>query len=158
MFARMPKGKSCRTQSNIEFLKSPYFRVYVISSNKKELIRLAQMLDEHKSVYTVVLGLSECIANFKFIGMFEGKFFNKNNNFINIASVIPLCCIRSTGDINFLEEGKKFLKIHMPTEFNQKRELTNSKNFVFEAEGKTISVKVKEYVTLEELGENVIFF
>ena len=73
MFARMPKHESCRTQINLEFLKSPKFRIYVTSVYQEELNKLENMLKEHKSMYNIVLGISECLANFEYIGSFDGK-------------------------------------------------------------------------------------
>ena len=154
MFARMPKNKSCRTQINMEFLKNPYFRIYVLSDNENELNRLELLLKEHKSFYTPVLGISECLANFEFIGSFDSE--NQTcNDFVEICSILPLS---EQVDIKFLQQDKKFLKVHIPTEFNDKRELTESKDFVLESTGKTITAKVKNYISINEINENIVMF
>ena len=154
MFARMPKNKSCRTQINMDFLKNPYFRIYVTSDNENELNRLESLLKEHKSVYTPVLGLSECLANFEFIGSFSSE-EQMCGDFVEICSILPLS---EQIDINFLQQDKKFLKVHIPTEFNNKRELIESKDFVIEATGKTIDAKVESYISISEINENVVMF
>jgi CRISPR-associated protein Cas5h len=152
MFARMPKGKSCRTQINMEFLKDPYFRIYVLSDNIIELKRFKTLVKEHKTAYTPVLGISECIANFKFIGSFDIK-EEVGNEFIEINSILPL---EDAIEIDFIQPGTKFLKIHMPTELNKNRELMESKDFIIEATARTITAKVKKYIHILELNENII--
>jgi len=152
MFAKMPKNKSCRTQINMEFLKNPYFRIYVTSNNRDRLDKLELMLKEHKSVYTPVLGLSECLANFKFIGCFDSE--NKScDDFVEICSILPLS---ETVKINFLQQDKKFLKVHLPTEFNDRRELIESKDFLIEATGKAVYAKVENYIAVDGLNENIV--
>jgi CRISPR-associated protein Cas5h len=157
LFARMPQGKSCRTQINMEFLKNPYYRIYVTSDDEKELSRLEHLLKEHKSVYTVCLGISECIANFKYIGSYQSE-KKEGNDFIEIASVIPLSYLTDSANIDFLKEGTKYLRIHLPTEMKPDRELVKTVDFLLEATGKTTRVKLKNYIQLKELNENILWF
>ncbi len=157
MFARMPKGKSCRTQINFEFLKNPYFRIYAVSSKKEELYKLEKLLREHKSKYTVSLGISECLANFKYIGTFEGVKKNRND-YVEISSIIPLSCLNDFKHISLLKEGRKYLRIHMPKEMKPDRELVESEDFIIESSGKPIDVKLEKYFEIEKLKENIVTF
>jgi CRISPR-associated protein Cas5h len=108
MFARMPSNKSCRTQINVEFLKNPFFRIYVSSSDSDSLERLIDLLKDHKTSYTLFLGISECLANFRFVGEFEGREI-KNDDFSEIHSIVPLDIITDNSSVDLLQEGKKFL-------------------------------------------------
>ena len=157
MFSRMPRGKACRTQINIEFLKAPYYRIYVSSENHKELNRLKQLLKEHKSNYTISLGISECLANFKYIGSYP-KVESKNNDFFEISSIIPLKYIQNSSKIDFLKEDSKFLRVHLPLEMKPDRELVESKDFLLEATGKNIRAKLEYCIYLEQLKENILLF
>jgi len=157
MFARMPKNKSCRTQINFEFLKNPYFRIFVTSSEQEELNRMEDLLKEHKTTYTLSLGLSECLANFKFIGSFETSEI-PTQNFVEIHSIIPVKLIKDPNQVNFLREGKKYLKIHIPTEMKPDRELIESEDFILEAYGNPISVKLDSYIPIDKLKENIVMF
>ena len=156
MFARMPKGKPSRTQINIEFLKSPYFRIFASSDSIKALSTLENLLKEHKSVYTISLGISECIANFKYIGTFEGERIENNNNFIEISTIVPLDYIKKSNAIDFTEQGKKFLKIHLPVEMSPQREVIETKDFLVEANGLSIKAKLQSYIRVKD--ENIILF
>ena len=158
LFARMPKGKLCRTQINMEFLKEPYFRIYVASREEIELKRLENYLIEHRSKYTVSLGISECLANFKYIGTFSAEKVS-NNNFVEISSIIPLNYLENDSNrIDFLQEGAKYLRIHIPVEMKPDRELIESEDFIVEVTGKTVKVKLNNYLTIQELNENIILF
>ncbi|SDN71955.1 CRISPR-associated protein, Cas5h family [Desulfonauticus submarinus] len=157
MFARMPRGKSCRTQINFEFLKNPYFRIYVTSLDNNELNKLKILLKEHKTQYTISLGISECLANFRFVGSFEAE-KKQLDEFIEINSIIPLKYLKNSYQINFLKENRKYLRIHMPMEMKSNRELIESEDFILEAYGKTINVKLESYLRIEELNENIVIF
>jgi len=60
-----------RSPTPFEFLKEPYYRIYVWIKDKRIYGDLKRHLEEHKSVFTPYMGLSELIANFKFIGEFD---------------------------------------------------------------------------------------
>jgi CRISPR-associated protein Cas5h len=158
LFARMPRDKSCRTQINMEFLKEPNYRIFVNSENEDELNNLKELLKNHKSNYTVYLGISECIANFKFIGDYNDNDEVTNiNDYMEISSIIPTSQIND-GKIDFTFNDLKILKVHIPTEMKPDRELIESQFFILEANGKKIKAQVKNYVRVEDLDENIIFF
>lgn len=60
-----------RTQIRFELLKDPKYRIFVNHKTPSIHLKLKEMLQEHKTVYTLCLGLSELIANFKFIGEYN---------------------------------------------------------------------------------------
>jgi len=158
MFSRMPKNESCRTQINMEFIKNPYFRIYVNSQNNGELLKLENLLKEHRSHYTIVLGISECLANFKYLGTFDG-IEKSNPEFTHINSILPLKEITSASSISFIaSEEREFIKIHIPTEMRSDRELSKTADFLIERTGKTIYAKVKKYTEIKELSEKIILF
>lgn len=157
MFARMPKGKSCRTQINLEFVKNPCYRIYATSLNETILEMLATYLKAHKTTYTVYLGISECIANFKYIGYFNCQ-EKKDDNFVEINSIIPFSSLKNSSSIDFLKENRKYMKIHLPTEMKPDRELTQSEDILIETNGNTIFAKPDRYYSISDLNENIIFF
>jgi len=156
LFARMPIGKSCRTQINMEFLKNPYYRIYVTSTCEEELLRLSKHLKAHKSVYTVSLGISECLANFKYVGTYSGEI--KYSDFTEISSILPLSLVQNASRINFLTEGTKYLRIHLPLEMKDDRELVESDDFILEVTGKGIKADLEKYIRVVELEENIVLF
>jgi len=153
----MPKNKPCRTQVNLEFLKEPYFRIYVTSENNR-LTELKDLLKSHKSTYTVSLGLSECLANFKYIGLFGLEKRQANDKPVEIASIIPLNQLTKPLQVDFLSENSKFLKIHIPLEMKPDRELIKSGYFLIEANGNPIKLKSGECYHVKKLNENIFLF
>ncbi|HPS31103.1 MAG TPA: type I-B CRISPR-associated protein Cas5b [bacterium] len=158
MFARMEKGKSCRTQIRFEFLKNPSFRVYVTSSDVSELQKLADTLFAHKTAYSVSLGISECLANFNFVGCFEENEKNSNDCFIELNSVLPLSSIHSSSEIDVTRSDRKYIKVHAPLEMKEDRELIQSEDFLVETNGKTIFAKIQNFVQIKELNESIVLF
>lgn len=159
MFARMSSTKSSRTQIRVEFLKDPRFRIYCTSNNTEMLLQLNELLKEHKTQYTISLGLSECLANISYVGLHEEQKMSKPSDFILLNSVLPLEFLEENTDLKIsLNSDRKYLKIHMPVEMKEDRELIESAYFLIESSGSTIEVKPKEYYRLEDLKENIILF
>lgn len=158
MFSRMEKGKSCRTQIRFEFLKEPCFRIYVHTKDAEKINLLESFLMSHKSTYTLSLGLSECLANYNFVGSFQAIQKCENKKFIELHSILPLHMINDSSQLEILKEDRKYIKTHLPLEMKPDRELIESGDFLIEANGKPISVSLESYIEISELSENVILF
>jgi CRISPR-associated protein Cas5h len=104
------------------------------------------------------MGLSECLANYEFIGNFNGEMIKSYNNFIDFNSIISMTAIKSSGDIDLIQEDRKFLKVHLPLEMKEDRELLKSGDFIVEANGKKITARVSDFVKINELEENIVLF
>lgn len=150
-----PKSKhEPRTQIRTEFLKEPYYRIYLAHENEGIFQAIASLLKEHKSIYTVSLGLSELLADFKFVGEYESE-QKSDNEFVELQTlVIESELIKNGLEI---ETGKKYFKEKMPIKMNQERIVEKYDDVIFEPDGKTIKAKVKNYYRLEN-GENITFF
>ncbi|BBE30403.1 type I-B CRISPR-associated protein Cas5 [Tepiditoga spiralis] len=153
LFARMnSRKKAPRTQIRFEFLKNPKYRVFVSMKNNSLFEQLIQNIKQHKSIYTVSMGISECLANFKYVGEFDYVVKNKGKE---LTSIIPIDFVEK---INFFDTQKKYLKIHLPTEFNINRVLVESRDFLIERTGKSINLEIKEYIDIPEINEKVVLF
>jgi CRISPR-associated protein Cas5h len=158
MFARMNSKKLApRTQVKIEFLKEPGYRIYFTHSDKQLLDGLLNLLKEHKSVYSISFGISECLANYEYIGIYETGDVKDVPGFVQLDSILPLELISSTGDIK-LDDGKYYIKAHIPLEMKPDRELLKTGDFLLEANGETITAKVSGYHNVPGLDENIILF
>ena len=143
-----------RTQIKIEYLRNPEYRIFVTSEDWF-IDDLKKFLFSHKCVYTVSMGISECIANFCFIDEMNGK-EQKDNGYINISSVAPFSAISSaSGSIKF-EEGKKYSKERLPILMSEDRQVIKYDDILFEVNGKSIQCKVNRYIELNN-GENIVF-
>ena len=65
------KNLAPRTQIRTEFLKDPRFRIYVRHEDNDVFDDLCKNIKEHLSVYTVSLGLSELLADFTYVGLYD---------------------------------------------------------------------------------------
>lgn len=131
-----------RTQINFEFLKSPKYRIYFSHNDSDLYIKLKGNLKGHKSFYTPVLGLSENIADFRFIGEFE-ILKKQSEELIQINSAIPLSQIAINEGTKFDYEAEYFSE-RTPLELTTERVVTKYDDILFERNGKPISVKLTE--------------
>lgn len=147
--------KNPRTQIRTEFLFEPKFRIYVGTEEENEAFKtLVQRIKEHESVYTVSMGISELLADFRYVGLFEAELIT-NSSPIELFSPILVSNLLPKG--LELESGKKYFKEKMPITMNQERIVEKYDDVIFEPDGKTIRACVKTYCRLSD-GENVTFF
>lgn len=140
-----------RTQIRFEVLKDVKYRIYFSHSSEEVYTKLYSMLKEHKSVYTLCLGLSEHIANYEFIGEMEAvsEFSDSERE---IHSVIPE---KELIKISF-EDGKEYFSETIPIEMLPNREVTEYGKILFEKNAKCILANVNNLWRLEN-GEGIIF-
>jgi CRISPR-associated protein Cas5h len=146
------RGHEPRTQIKTEFLKDPCFRIYIRHLEESILTNLAGNIAEHKTFYTPCLGLSELLADFSYVGFFEIE--SKKSGFAEISTVIPISSIVEKS-IEF-EEGKKYFKEKIPIDMKPDRVVERYEDVLFEAEGKSIKLKLQRYWEIEN-GEKIIF-
>jgi CRISPR-associated protein Cas5h len=153
---------SNRTQIRFEFLKDQKYRIYFHCSPQGETIyqKLKYNLSHHKTKYTPCLGLSENIANFKFVGEFEINIFSCEDDYCLVDTVLPLQKIAPDNGISFESEGKYF-SIRVPVELNTQRIVTRYSDIIFDRNGRPIKAKLREPVTLinniDGRNENIVF-
>jgi CRISPR-associated protein Cas5h len=143
-----------RTPIRTEILKDPYFRIYFTHEDEKVFKALTELFKEHKCTYTVSLGLSELLADFKYIGEYDSE-QKSDNEFVEFQTPITETNLIHTG--LEIEPGKKYFKEKMPIKMNQERIVEKYNGVIFEPDGKTIKAKVQTYYKLEN-GENITFF
>lgn len=143
-----------RTQIRTEFLKEPHFRIYFTHEDENIIVKAAKLLEEHKTVYTVSLGLSELLADFEYIGLYDVEYVS-DGALIDLAT--PVLFSNMISDGLEIEEGKKYFKEKMPIVMNPERIIEKYDDVILESQGKTIKARVNTYCRLEN-GENIAFF
>ena len=133
-----------RTPIRFEYLKEPKFRIYFSHSDNRIYNSLKENLQNHKSVYTPCLGLSGCIADFKFIDEVSGDYKLQKKDFIDICSVIPLDVLK---EIKF-QPDRKYFKDRIPVEIKPGRIVTEYREVIYEINGNPIKAKVKNVFVL----------
>lgn len=144
-----------RTQIRFEFLKDAKFRIYFRHSDSEIYAKTREFLEDHKCVYTPCLGLSEHIANFRFVGEMKCKKVEGNNDFVRIDSVIPIPN-GSHVEIDFDRDGGEYFTETIPIEMEEDRTLREYSNVTFERKCAPISAKVGRFWELED-DERIIF-
>ncbi len=147
------KNHEARTQIRTEFLKNPAYRIYVSHEDSSVFRKLIDHVMEHKTVYTLSMGLSELLADFTYVGLWEVKEIHGGEG--EIVTVIPMDTVEEYG-IHF-EEGKRYFKEKVPVDMKADRVVESYKDVLYEAQGKPVYVQTKVCWEVEN-GERIVFF
>ncbi|RKD25344.1 CRISPR-associated protein, Cas5h family [Caminicella sporogenes DSM 14501] len=140
-----------RTQVNLEVIKDCKYRIYFYHKDNELYRNLKELLIDKKCIYSICLGLSELIANYKFIGEFHAEKF-ENKKFVEIDTLIPF-----NENISIkIQNGREYLKDTVYSEMNEKREITEYISVLYERTGKTIMCNIPVYYKLES-GDKIVF-
>ncbi|MFW6015837.1 MAG: type I-B CRISPR-associated protein Cas5b [bacterium] len=151
--AKMMSRIKTRTQIKTEFLKDVGYRIYFTHKNKEIYNKLKQLIKNHKTVYSISLGLSENLANFEYIDEYSYRIVEDNEVWVNILTALKIGNSVSKGDIDFSEDGKEYFSDKVALEMKPDREVLDYGQIVFERNGKTIKAKPKKYYKLNN-GDN----
>ncbi|WP_096602787.1 type I-B CRISPR-associated protein Cas5b [Hydrogenobacter hydrogenophilus] len=130
-----------RTQVRAEFVKDPKYRIYV-SGEEEFLNNLKEMVENHRTYYTVSLGLSELLADFSYVGIYQGYYQEESEK---ADSVIP---VHVVDEIN-IERLQKIGKERIPTLMDVDRTVRKYEDVIFNMEGGAIYGKFKNLLKLE---------
>jgi len=148
-----------RTRIRFEFLKDQKYRIYFHHTDEDICQQLKENLINHKSVYTPCLGLSENIANFKFVGEFKVSLKN-SKDYVKIYSVLPIEKIEKEKGIKF-NFGDQYFSTIVPIELNSDRVVTKYSNIFFERTCKPVEAKlINHYWNIDYTSgtnENIVF-
>lgn len=142
-----------RTQIRTEFVKKPAYRIYVSHEDNKVFDKLVENIMAHKTVFTLSLGLSELLSDFRFVGVKD--FVQGNKGYKEIVTVIPMNTIEDYG-IDF-EQGKKYFKEKIAIEMSPERVVERYEDVLFEVQGKPIRA-CTSCCWEDDSGEHIIFF
>ncbi|MCS7123115.1 MAG: type I-B CRISPR-associated protein Cas5b [Candidatus Aenigmarchaeota archaeon] len=143
------------TLVNIQLLKNPHYRIYFTHKDERVFQRIYDCLKDKKIHYNLCLGLSEYLADYQFIGVFDAKMV-KYDGLVDVQTVIPK---RKILEFRPNTEGaRKYVKEDIfPIHMNTRREVILYDEIIYEAQGKSIQCKCKELVELSN-GERVVFY
>ncbi len=147
------KLKDPRAPTPYEFVKDPKYRIYIRFKNStlKELYgKLKQLLENHQTIYTPYLGITEMIANFEFIGDFPAAPIRIKDETIELHSVARIDSIKI-----LLEEGKRYGRETVPLYMDNDRKVLEYCNVVYEVNGNPI--KIQSGIAYKVEDENVSF-
>jgi CRISPR-associated protein Cas5h len=132
--------KGNRKPTMMEYVTDPFYRIYFWHEDQNLSEKLLKHLHNKTSVYTPVLGLAHCLANFNLIGHHAIKPF-QNEEIID--SVIPKSHIKDI-DSKYWEENEIHIQEQdmYPLEMNTKREVTKRDSILFDINGKPVKATV----------------
>lgn len=135
---------SQRTQVNIEYLKNPRFRVYVLLRDRVLRETLSSLLQEHKSVYTPCLGMSELLADFTWLGEWEAQ--RVDDSVADVVSALPTSSVLWPGQgrgVEF-ESGKSYDRKRVPRVLAQDRAVIEWQDLLVETSARTVRAHVTD--------------
>lgn len=127
-----PTGRNPRIQIPHEFLRDPSFRIYFASQSDELMSDLRGMLEAGRTVYTPCLGLSECIAQVRFVGACEVEPADPSE-FREICSVVAA----DAAQLRY-EPGGRYQRLRVPARMQQDRTVTRYTEIVVETEARAI--------------------
>lgn len=145
-----------RTQTRTEFLRFPCYRLYVHHQNAEVFEQLIRAVSEHRSYFTLSMGLSELLADFRWVGVFEGE--QKRVETETVSSVVPESYLANNN--LQIAPGLRYGKEMIPIFMTRDRTVERYENAIFETEGKNLTIDpnpAKTVVVLEN-GEKFCFF
>lgn len=140
-----------RSPTPFEFLKEPCYRIYVWMKDKEIYRDLKEYLEKHKSVFTPYMGLSELIANFKFVGDFEVHEKDANGDYVQ--TVIKKGSFKI--NVDHLEEGMRWAIENIPSYMDHDRKVLEYIQVLFEQNCRPLKV---DSGLIYQVGEDNIVF
>jgi len=102
------------------------------------------MLKAHKTVYTPCLGLSELLANFKYIKEYNAETVETESE-TEILTALPK---KNLIELSF-QEDYEYLSETMPRNMLPDRTVTEYMPVIFERKHKSLKAKVNQFIRLE---------
>ncbi len=135
---------SVHTQVRVEYLKEARFRLY-IGGEDALLNDLEALLREHRTHYTVSLGLSELLADFEYEGTHIAQPLPPGA--YEVITVFPVEVLEDLS--GSLKEGVKFAKERVPVYLDFDRTPLLYQDVVLEVHGRAVQMRVKEMHQLD---------
>ncbi len=145
------KPKGGRTQIRFETLKDVKYRIYVEIFDIEKYKKLKELLENHKSIFSPCLGITEHLANFSFIGEYE---YFKENGEVSVDSVVSLEHV-TKGNVEF-EGNKEYFSDTYALEMSDNREVLKYGEILIERTAKQIKVNKSLFIKIEN-GDNIIW-
>jgi CRISPR-associated protein Cas5h len=146
------RREGARTQIRTEFLKDARFRLFVAMDNEDMFTKLVSHIKDHKTYYTVSLGLSELLANFQYVDEIDGHWKISTGHPVKLDTIVPLTLIRNKGVR--LVPGKRYKKERLPLDMDENRIVSAYEECLFDMNGQAIEADVTYYY--EGTGKNGI--
>ncbi len=143
-------GANPRIQIPHEFIKDPAYRIYVGAGEPAAMDDLGKRLRDGTNVFTVSLGLAQCLATVTFVDVVEARPLRDGQH--EVSTVVPK---EQSKNIRY-EPGKRYGVFRIPARMNPNRVVTQYGEVVVDEEGGRVAVETSS--AFDAKGENVFFF
>jgi len=142
-------GQNPRSQIPHEFLKDVKFRIFVTDANKECMTTLKNHLTEGTNVFTVSLGLAQCLAEIEYISYSQGE--KMKGGKYEISSVVP----QDKTDKIFYEQGTRYGLFRIPEQMRPDRTVTKYGEVVMNEDQMKIQAQTSNAY---RIGEDIVLF
>ncbi len=147
-FSRFKEHK----RTTMEFIKDGEFRIWFSWNDNDHFLKLIDYIKNHETHYTLSLGLAWNLADYKFVGLFNGDKRSGNQHSVEINSVIRKDLV---DEISFKERVIYSTKIPVRMKPDGSRQVEQYSDYLFDTNGKNLFARVKEYYELEN-GDRIV--
>lgn len=121
-----------RSQIKYEYLKDAHYRIFFSHDDQTLMAKLNDMLQNHKTTYTLSLGSAQMLAEFCYIGQYEAQGVPAGD-YVQVGSVFPLEENQKTDgvDIKF-DKNKHYTKEIVSTRMDTNRQVLDYKAVLFD--------------------------
>ncbi|MFA6013299.1 MAG: type I-B CRISPR-associated protein Cas5b [Desulfobacteraceae bacterium] len=144
-----------RTQIRTEYLKDPEYEIFFHHSDSVLYNQLKSNLENHRTVYSVSLGLSELLGDFSYTGEHHLEEV-KSQDFQSIRSVVPVSRLLDDRSVRF-DDNREIFKVSYPVIMAPDRVVVRRDDVIFERCARSVTSKVDAFHVTEK-GENIVFF
>ncbi len=156
------RGKG-KVPTTIEYIlpfldKELSYRIFICGlDNTTILDELKYRIQNCLYVYPLSLGAANCLARAEYVYAGESKIVD-NREERPISTVIPIDCIENNG-LKINKDRRIILEERLPPDLGPRRSIIgNSRNYIFEENGKDINVITKpDYTFKVDMGGEVIY-
>jgi CRISPR-associated protein Cas5h len=148
-----------RKPTTMEYIYGPCYRIYFWHISEDIMDALKLRLQRHEAVYNPVLGLSNLLSDFAWVGEFEATEQVGNGTAVPISTVIPMSVFRSFDNKAIIENENEIVEASMyAVEMDTERNVTQRESVLFDRKAKAITAVVSSYHTLEPDKTHVLLF
>ncbi|MGI6308678.1 MAG: type I-B CRISPR-associated protein Cas5b [Dethiobacteria bacterium] len=144
-----------RSQLKYEYLKDAHYRIFFSHNDQVLMELLKNMLQAHKTVYTLSLGGAQMLAGFAYKGEYVAQKIPVGD-YAQVNSVLPLEeYLKTDSNLIKFEENRQYTREIVSTRMNADREVIEYKAVVFDMNALTVTTNIAGIMKVGT--ENVVF-
>lgn len=140
-----------RTPTRYEYIVNPEYLIFISMEDKILLNELAMRVYNHAPCYSLCLGLSELIADFRFLFYKESQEISRPENHMEMSSAVPLNILTSSDAIAVIA-GLSYAKERYVKSFMENRVPADYVDVILSVNGTKPLLKPDIVYTVDDLN------